>query len=89
MNLNTDHAACRTWAHWWKPYDARKDGTSWIADLRCGRCGSHRFDTINRQGQVVKRSYRMATGYLRKGEGPLTPDGRNALRLNLLTAGAS
>jgi hypothetical protein len=84
---NIDHAACRTWAHWWKPYDAHKDGTDWVATLKCGRCGSQRVDRINKRGEVVKRHYRMAMGYLRKGDGPLTAEGRAAMRLGLVEIG--
>lgn len=85
--LAPEHAACRTWAHWWKPYDAHREGGMWVADLRCARCESHRLDTIDKRGEVIKRRYRMATGYLRKGAGPLTGQDKNQLRLHLITGG--
>jgi len=77
-----EFARCRTFGHAWDFTTVTKKGNELIQGLRCMRCETERFTTINaRTGDSQGNSYSYAEGYQRKGMGAMTPRERSALRL--------
>jgi hypothetical protein len=77
---------CRELGHNWRPFTASRyrDG-GFLRILKCPRCRSERHQELSSRGGVVANKYVHAEGYLHKGQGRITGDGRDVLRLVSLT----
>ena len=77
---------CRELGHTWKPFTARyvPEQRAYERTLRCPRCATERRQVLDGSGHVVSSSYVHPDGYLHKGLGRVTGEGRDALRLESL-----
>jgi len=81
--LKPDYMECRDYGHPWRPYSARfiPKLREYEQTLRCDRCGTERFRTLNAHGHIMGTSYAYAEGYLVAGLGVLSSTDRDYLRL--------
>ena len=72
---------CRDLGHNWKPYTAGRyrDG-GYQRTLRCTRCRTRKVQELSSRCAVMSTRYEHPDGYLLKGLGHITGDGRNVLR---------
>lgn len=73
---------CREMGHNWRPFSAGryKDG-GYLRILRCVRCKTERHQEISARGVILTSSYKHPEGYLSKGLGRISGEGRGVLRL--------
>jgi hypothetical protein len=87
-NMNATHRQCRDYGHAWRPRWAqwlpRKAGLE--QGLECGRCGTQRWRTLTRHGDVLTSRYVYPEGYRIEGLGRLTGEDRGTLRVASVTA---
>lgn len=87
LALRAEYLRCRTWGHAWEEFIPRDVRVKWgeLWPLRCIRCGTERFDTINALGHLGARRYVHPEDYaLAKDETP-TRDGFRVQLAGLLT----
>src|SRR5262245_22304647 len=76
---------CRSWTHSWRNHAVTHTPGLYEVTQRCNVCGTTRRMTMNDYGRVVvpwKHSY--TSGYLLRGVGSVSPDGRAQIRLGAL-----
>lgn len=63
--LHIDYLKCRSWGHEWEDFRPLQKRSGWgeLLSLRCVRCGTERFDTIDSNGDISKRQYVYPEGY--------------------------
>jgi hypothetical protein len=65
--LRTAYVKCRSWGHAWSSFiptlEQRREMWGDVYALRCERCHTERFDTINSLGQLDGRRYVYPYGY--------------------------
>lgn len=79
-----DQLECRMYAHSWRPHTAQRDKRVNLIKVVqiCQRCDTQKHQEINSNtGEVFASWYVYGEGYLSKGIGRITGDGRNVLRL--------
>ena len=81
--LSDEALQCRDFGHSWRPYTA-----TWMASrkqyderLMCMRCKTVRSRLLDQWGQQLANHYSYADGYQIKGQGRLTGEDRDAVRL--------
>jgi hypothetical protein len=86
-HLKQSWLLCRELGHTWKPHTARyvPEQRAYERTLRCARCTTERRQVLDGSGHVVSSQYAHPDGYLHKGLGRVTGEGRDALRLESLT----
>jgi hypothetical protein len=88
-SLPEKYLYCREMGHNWRPFSAGRyrdeDGGGFERVLRCTRCRCKRFQTISQRGLIVGSKYEHPEGYLHKGMGPITGEGRGVIRLESIT----
>lgn len=86
-HLKQSWLLCRELGHTWKPFTARFviEQRAYERSLRCSRCATERREVLDSSGHKVSSQYVHPDGYLHKGLGRITGEGRDALRLESLT----
>jgi hypothetical protein len=86
-NLKQSWLLCRELGHTWKPHAARYVAEQHVYErsLRCTRCFTERRQLLSGHGHVVSSQYVHPDGYLHKGLGRISGEGRDVLRLESLT----
>lgn len=71
--LPEEFVLCRSMSHSWDTFnpitDKRPPAGHWLLALMCERCKTERFDTIDRHGRLVSRSYNYLDSYREAGVG--------------------
>lgn len=80
-SLSDDFLYCRRFGHNWHPYTAVKHKWWYEATIHCDRCGCDRIETINRNGEIVKRAMHYPAGYLSQHIGRIAGIHRGYLRI--------
>lgn len=85
-SLKQSWLLCRELGHTWKPRTARyiKNQRVYERTLVCSRCTTERLQLLDGSGHVVSSQYRHPDGYLHKGLGRISGEGRDVLRLESL-----
>lgn len=83
--LPEEFLACRELGHHWQPWAAglHPDG-GFDRTLRCSRCHTEKHQELSNRGSVLTSRYNHPDGYLTKGLGRITGDGRGVLRLEAI-----
>jgi hypothetical protein len=85
QRMTEQQVQCRDYGHSWKPWRAELFGKGgakgYERALRCARCGTERWQTLTRYGEVVSGHYIYPDGYLVKGLGRLTGEDRGLVRI--------
>jgi len=65
LHVAEEYLRCRTWGHAWEEFTPQGTRPRWgeLFSLRCVRCGTERFDTINALGALGARRYVYPEGY--------------------------
>lgn len=80
--MAVEYIECRDLKHPWRGFKAREAGAGFQRTLRCARCGAEKDQELNRRGHVIyTSSVRYPEGYLLKGQGAMSSDARDELRL--------
>lgn len=58
-----EYSECRTFGHAWYSYESERDKIGYQVKLRCERCTTVRYDTINLRGGLQTRQYVYPDGY--------------------------
>jgi hypothetical protein len=84
-NLPEKFLQCRDFGHNWRRHGvaANNDGT-FDRSLRCGQCGTLRIMVLSNRGMVLSSRYEHPDGYLTKGLGRVTGEGKGLLRIEAI-----
>lgn len=83
--MSEESITCRDLSHTWRPFSARRiEGGGYERTVRCATCGSDRVELLDRWGQLVRRHYDYADGYLVPGMGRMDSEFRAHVRLTSL-----
>ena len=81
----TQYLECKTWGHAWDEFDTTrtpKERYTYRMTLRCSRCYTERFDYLDTDASVMRRTYFYSNGY-RDAKGSEKPT-RSEMRLIII-----
>lgn len=79
--MSAQSLICRDLMHSWRPHTAWKIDGGFERTLRCIVCETERVEVLNSFGEVLRRHYSYADGYLVPGTGRLDAADRGKIRL--------